>query len=99
MKSRGLWDEGSIGLTHEMLLFNYWGLLPQFSTDTLSRKIYTETRTFLDTTGREIQIMLDIGTNEKYILSTRFIHRERVVEAPTTNSNILMSTESWKFMV
>jgi len=98
LKSRGIWDEYAIKLTHEMMLFNYWDLLPPFGTTTLSRKTYTKTRTFLDTTGREVQIMLDIGTNEKYILSTRFIHRNRIIEAPTTNSVLLTKTESWKLV-
>ena len=99
LKSRGNWDEDAIQLTHEMMLYNYWDLLPPFSKSTLARKTYTKTRTFLDTTGRDVQIMLDIGTNEKYILSTRFIHRKRIIEAPTTNKVFLSTTQQWKILV
>ena len=98
LRKKGLWDENAHSLKGEMYLYNYWDLLPGFNDSKQIRKIYTKTRTFLDTTGREVQIMLDKGTSEKYILSTKFIHRKRIVEAPSKNQVLLTCKGNWEYL-
>ena len=101
LKKKGLWDDDAIAVRAELMLYNYWDLLPKFTKKDLSRKTYTKTRTFLDTLGREIQIKLDIGDEkhlgfrEKYILSTHFIKRKRVIEAPSNNPILLSTEQNW----
>ena len=73
LKKNGFWDEGAVGIMNKFILINYYDMLPKCDNTPLIRKKYTQTRTFLQRTGREILIMLDSYNSDdhtKYLLST-----------------------------
>ena len=98
LKKRGNWDNGSDSIMGEFILFNYWDIIPDVVEDNLERVIYKETRTFKEYTGRKIILFLnnfDEEDNTKYLLITRFIHRERILEAPTQKIAKRVMRDPW----